>query len=112
MIHELERHIEEQGMKFDEYVKSIGKTIAQLKLDFTPQALQRIKVMLILRAVAKEKEITVDAKELDLEIDRVAAGYEQKEMKDRVYSPMYRDYMENVLRNKKVIALLKEAMVK
>ena len=33
-------------------------------------------------------------------------------MKDRVYSPMYRDYMENVLRNKKVIALLKEAMVK
>ena len=78
MIHELERHIEEQGMKFDEYVKSIGKTIAQLKLDFTPQALQRIKVMLILRAVAKEKEITVDAKELDLEIDRVAAGYEQK----------------------------------
>lgn len=112
MIHELEHHIEEKGMKFDGYVKSIGKTIAQLKLDFSVQALQRIKVMLVLRAVAKEKEIVVDSKELDLEIDRVAAGYEQKEMKDRVYSPMYRDYMENVLRNKKVIALLKEAMVK
>ena len=112
MVHELEHHIEEQGGQFDDYVKSIGKTIAQLKMDFTPQALQRIKVMLVLRAWAKEHQVMVEAKELDVEIDKVAEGYEQKEMKDRVYSPMYRDYMENVLRNKKVIAMLKGSMVK
>ncbi len=112
MIHELEHHVEEQGMKFDNYLQSIGKTLAQMKLDFSAQAVQRIKVMLVLRAVAKEKNIEVDAKELDAEIDKVAEGYEEKELKDKVYSPMYREYMENVLRNKKVIALLKEAMVK
>ncbi len=111
MVHEIEHHIEEQGGKFDDYVKSIGKTIAQLKMDFTPQALQRIKVVLVLRAVAREKNVVVDAKELDLELDRLAGQYEDKEAKDRIYSPMYREYMDGVMRNKKVLALLKEAMV-
>lgn len=112
MVHEIEHHIEGQGMEFSKYLQGIGKTIAQLKMDFTPQALQRIKVMLILRGLAKEKNVTVDAKELDLELDTLANQYQEKELKDRIYSPMYRDYMEGVLRNKKVLAMLKAAMVK
>lgn len=112
MLHELEHHVEEQGAKFADYLKSIHKTIAELKLDLAVQALQRIKVMLILRKVAAEEKIVIDEKELDEEIDKIAESYEEKDMKDRVFTPAYRDYMENVLRNKKVIALLKAAMVK
>jgi len=112
MVHELEHNISEQGAEFDGYLKSINKTIAQLKLDFTPQAIQRIKVMIVLRDIAKKKEVVVEAEELDKEIDEVANQYEDKETKDRIFSPMYRDYMETVLRNKKVVEMLKEAMVK
>ncbi|MEK7105070.1 MAG: trigger factor [Patescibacteria group bacterium] len=112
MTHELEHHVEEQGMPFDQYLKSIGKTLAQLKMDFTVQALQRIKVMLVLRTIGREKNVVVDAKELDIELDRLAGQHEDKEAKDRIYSPMYREYMEGVMRNKKVIAMLKEAMAK
>jgi trigger factor len=112
MIHEIEHNVGEQGMDFNQYLKSINKTIAQLKIDFAPQAIQRIKVMLILREVAKQQNIMVDPKELDLEIDKVAERYQDKESKDRIYSPMYREYMEGVLRNKKVIDLLKAAIVK
>ncbi len=112
MVHEIEHNVTEQGMDFNQYLKSINKTIGQLKMDFVPQAIQRIKVMLVLREVAKQQNVTVDPKDLDHEIDTVAARYEDKESKDRIYSPMYREYMEGVMRNKKVVDLLKAAMVK
>lgn len=112
MIHEIEHNVQEQGMDFDNYLKSIGKTIAALKIDFAPQAIQRIKVMVILRALAKEQNVVVDQKVLDAELDAMASRYEDKESKDRIYSPMYREYMEGVLRNRKVIQMLKDAMVK
>jgi len=51
MTHELEHRVEEQGLEFDHYLKSIKKTLADLKLDFAAQALIRIKVALILPSI-------------------------------------------------------------
>lgn len=112
MVHELEHSLEERGLKFDHYLKSINKTLAQIKLDFVPQALQRIKVMLVLRQVAKQQNVQIEEKELDAELDRIAARYEDQETKDRIYSSEYREYTEGILKNRKVIEILKAAMVK
>ncbi|MBI4438270.1 trigger factor [Candidatus Uhrbacteria bacterium] len=112
MVGELKRAVESQGADFDSYVQNLKKTLAELKLDFTPQALIRIKVALVLRCVAKEENVEVKDSELDEELDRVASQYEDKETKERVYSPEYRDYMEQILRNRKTIDLLRGAMVR
>jgi trigger factor len=112
MIGELKHGVEEQGAVFDDYVKNLGKTLAALKLDFTPQALLRVKVALVMRAAAKQEGIEVNEKEIDEEVDRLAGQYEEKEIKDRVYSPESREYIAQMLKNRKVIDFLRLTMVK
>lgn len=113
MAHELQHRVEDQGMEFDKYLSSIKKTLADLKLDFTPQALMRIKVALLLKELAKQEKVEVDQAELDKELDALAERYkDNEEARKQIYSPMYREYMESMQRNRKVIDLLREAMVK
>lgn len=112
MILELQRAVEAQGLEFDTYVKNLGKTLAAMKIDFTPQALMRVKVAIMMRGVAKEQGIEVTDKELDEELDRAAEAYEDKETKEKVYSPQYRDYMEQILKNRKVIEHLRKIIIK
>lgn len=113
MIHELKHQVESQGMKFDEYLKNIKKSMADMKLDLTKNALQRIKVAILLKEVAKKEEVKVDEKELDLELDKIAEQYkENEESRKRVYSPQYREYVSHQMTNRKTIDLIKEKMVK
>ncbi|HBR81157.1 TPA: trigger factor [Candidatus Uhrbacteria bacterium] len=113
MIEELKHGVEEQGMIFEEYLKNvIKKSLADIKLDFTPQAINRIKVALVIKEVAKKENIKASDEEINDELDHLAKHYEEnKEAKDRVYSPAYRDYLEAIMRNRKVIEFLKELMV-
>ncbi|MBU0646473.1 trigger factor [Patescibacteria group bacterium] len=113
MAHELQHRVEDQGMEFDKYLESIKRTLADLKLDFTPQALMRIKVALLLSEIARREKVEVDQKEMDQELDALAERYQDnEEAKKQIYSPVYREYMESMQRNRKVIDLLRNAMVK
>ncbi len=108
MAYELQRGVEEQGMDFVEYLKNIKKTLADLKIDFTPQAIMRIKIAIVLRDIFKKEGLRVEEKEIDAELDELAARYEDKEARKQIYSPTYREYVETMLMNRKTIALLKE----
>ena len=112
MILELQRAVEAQDLEFDTYVKNLGKTLAQMKLDFTPQALMRVKVAIAMREIAREQAIEATDKELDEELDRMAEGYDDAKTKEQVYSPQYRDYMEQILKNRKVIEYLRGIIIK
>lgn len=113
MIHELRHQVETQGLNFDEYLTSVGKSLAQLKLDFAAPALQRVKVAIIIKEIAKRENVTVDAAELDAELDKIAAQFaETDESHKRVYEPQYREYVERQLTNRKTIDLLKSKMVR
>jgi trigger factor len=113
MIDELKRGVEAQGLEFATYLQNLNKTIPQMKIDFTTQALMRIKVALIMREIAKQEDISADEADIEAELDRVAEQYkEQKEAKDQIYSPQYREYMEQILRNRKVIEHLRGLIIK
>jgi len=112
MVHELKHRVEEQGMDFDKYIQSLKKTLPEVKLDFTPQALMRIKVAIAMREIAKRENLVVSEEELDKELDEVAARYEDPDAKKQIYSPEYRQYFEQVVLNRKVIELVKNTMVK
>jgi len=113
MLSELEHSIGENGMELKDYVKSIGKSIAELKLDFTPTAITRVKVALIIREIAKTEKVTVDAATIDAELDTIAERMgDNKEYRDRIYEPQYREFVESQLRNRKVVDHILEAMVK
>ena len=113
MIQELEHSVGENHMELKDYLKSIGKSIAELKLDFTPTALTRVKVALIIREIGKKEKITVDAAKIDAELDHIAERMgENKEYRDRVYEPEYREFIESQLRNRAVVDHIMTAMVK
>src|SRR3989338_3347939 len=44
MISELKHHVEEQGLEFDLYLKNLKKKLTEIKVEFTSQAMTRIKV--------------------------------------------------------------------
>lgn len=113
MTHELEHQVKSQGLEFDQYLAQMNKSLTDLKLDFTPTALTRIKVGILLKAISEAEKIEVDSKELDEELDKVAEYYkDNEEARKQVFEPQYRDYVEQQLRNKKTIEFLKENMVK
>lgn len=112
MIQELTHRVEEQGLEFETYLKHLKKTLPELKMEFTPQAILRVKVALLVREIGKRENITVETKELDEELDRLAAQYESKEEKQRIYSPAFREYMETMVRNRKVVEFLRGITVK
>lgn len=112
MVHELQHAVTNQGGVFDDYLKSIGKTLDDMKKDFAPEALKRIKVALVVREIAKQEDVQVDEKEVDAELDKMAEQYEDKETKQKVFSPGNREYVGTIMRNRKVIDALRAAMIK
>lgn len=113
MLHELKHNISSRGLEFDDYLKSINKSLPELKMDFTPTAIRRIEVSILVKEIAKSEDVKVDEKEVDVELDKIAKQYEgNKEAKEQVYSPQYREYVAHQLRNKKTVDLLREKMVK
>lgn len=114
MIHELEHGVEEQGMRMEDYLSSMKRTMDQLKLDFVPQAIQRIQTAVLLREVAKREKIEVTEEELDAEIDHILERIKQDdtETRERVSSADYRDYVSAQMKNRKTLGLLKERLVK
>lgn len=108
MIQELSASLEERGLDLDTYLKQIGKTSSDLKLDFTASALDRIKAALILKHVIETESIKASEKEIDAQVDEIAEHYKgQKEIQDRIYSPEYRDFVEQQLKHKKALEWLK-----
>lgn len=113
MVQELRVWVTDNGMEFDAYLKSINKSVADMKLDFTPQAILRLKVALILDKVAADEKIVADAAEVDKEVDALAAQMgDNKELRERVYSPQYRDRIEHQLRNRMTVDHLRKIIVK
>lgn len=112
MVHELEHQVRERGMEFDKYLKDIGKSLPELKLDFTPTALKRIQVSIVLRELTETEDIKVDEKQVDAELDKIAERYTDAEQKKRVYEPQFREYIASQMQNRAVIDWLKEKIVK
>jgi trigger factor len=112
MVHELEHAVEEQGGAFEDYLKSINKTLGDLKLDFTSEGLLRIKVALVIKEIAENENIVVPDDELDAELDKQAEQYKEEEARKRIFSPANREYISIMLKNRKVIDLLRQTMVK
>ncbi len=113
MVHELEHAVEKQGGVFTDYLQSIKKTPKELRDGMREQGLMRVKVALVLRAVAKAEGVEVGQDEVQTEIEKQAAMYgKEEETRERMLSPEYRDYTGYRMRNEKVVAFLRGKMVR
>ena len=109
LLSELEQNIVRQGGKFTDYLSHLKKTRDELKLELTPNAIKRVKTALALRELAVIEKIQPTEAELDSKLAELNKKHEKnKEVMDMLAAPNYRQYLNNVLTNEKVINQLKD----
>ncbi len=108
MINELRSHVESQGGKFDDYLKSIKKTREQLILELTPEAIKRLKAALILRELAQKEEIKISEEEIKAQIERMLAQARTPEEKEKINSPEFHNHLGNSLLSQRIVEKLYE----
>lgn len=114
MMDELQHGVEEQGMKWEDYLSSIKKTRDELRLDMTTQAIRRVKTAVLVKAFAKQQGVTISEEDLDKETDEILSRVREsdKETRERIVSPEYRQYIAIQLRNRKTLEWLRKECVR
>jgi len=75
MIQELSMRLEQQGLKFEQYLQYSGTDIAKIREDYRENAEKNVRTDLMLEAVAKAEGVKVEAVDLDSEIAMMAQAY-------------------------------------
>ncbi len=114
MMMELEHNAEQQGMQMKDYLASIKKTADDLKLDFVPRAMERIQTAVLIKEIGKRENVDVADAEIEAEQDRILDSLPpgDKETRERVASPDYREYVAAQMKNRKVLGILKAKGIK
>jgi trigger factor len=113
MIHELKHGIADRGLEWQDYLDKAKKTESQLKLDFAPQAMDRIKAALTIRTIAAENDIDVTDAEVAAEVERETNLYsDDAKTQEEIRSEDYQERVRFVLRNRKTVAFIKEKVIR
>ncbi|HAZ16668.1 MAG: Trigger factor [Parcubacteria group bacterium GW2011_GWA2_43_13] len=113
MVHEMQDSIQSRGLKWEDYLAHIKKTEDEMIKDADPQAEQRFKAGLLIRAVALKEEIVADDAEIEQEISRMMEQYGSlgEEAKQKINSKAHREHVKMILRNRKAIEFLKDKII-
>ncbi len=109
MLDELKINIEQMGLKFETYLKNIGKTEEGLEGELLPEAEKRVKMNLVLNEIAKAEKIEITEKEIEEDINKALASLGNiEEAKAKIDLPRLKEYTKGVLSNRKVFDLLEK----
>ena len=78
MLRELAMRLEQQGMKFEQYLQYSGSDMTKLRDEYRETATKNVRTDLMLEAVAKAENIKVEPADLDSEVAMMAQMYGAK----------------------------------
>lgn len=112
MVDELKQSVATQGGNFGDYLKSIKKSEAELKLGFAAQAVKRIKTALIIKGIGEKEKVEVTDSEVMEEVQKLINNYsDNAQAQEQIRSNEYQDYIRGTLKNKKVMEFLRETSI-
>ena len=100
ILYRMESDITQMGLKFEDYLKHLNKTIENLRKDFKGDAEKKAKLALILNEIAKVEKIVADEEQVEKEVSAILEHYKDADP-DRA-----RMHAENVLTNEKIFQFL------
>lgn len=107
MLAELTDGLVASGLTLDQYLLQIQKTLEQIREGFHPQALERIRAGLALRAIAKAENVDVTDEELTEEMNLALRRFPSvEEAKKHVDVEELGNIAAGVIRNRKVFGRL------
>ena len=96
-----------QGIGEAAYLKTTGKTEAELHADFRPRAEERVKVLLVLSRIAETEGISVPDAAVETEVARARTNYAAQPKLVRYFeSERGRNFIRSTLRRTRVVETL------
>ena len=107
MVDELKVRLSEQGIGYEDYLKVIEKDEPTLRQEYHEPAEHRVKVLLVLGAVADKEEVVVPDADIEAEIGRVQADENSGEqLTEYLDSDRGRSYIRSQLRRSQTVEML------
>src|SRR3989344_4800318 len=100
ILHRMESDITQMGLKFEDYLKHLNKTVENLRKDFRTDAEKKAKLTLALSEIAKAENITADAEQVAKEVAAILEHYKEA---DPERAEMH---AQQVLTNEKIFQFL------
>jgi len=99
---QMEAEIAQTGTQIEDYLKNVGKTIEELRVDWKPEAEKRAKLQLILNTISKTEEIEPTEEDVQKEVDHIKEHYPTADVEN------IRIYVQTTKRNELVFKFLEE----
>jgi trigger factor len=100
ILYRMESDITQMGLKFEDYLKHLNKTVEDLKNDFRKDAEKKAKLALILNEIAKMEKIVADEEQVASEVAAILEHYKEADPERA------KIHAENVLTNEKIFQFL------
>ncbi len=100
ILYKMESDITQMGLKFEDYLKHLNKTVEDLRKEFRTDAEKKAKFALILNEIAKIEKITADEEQIAREVAAILEHYKDADPERA------RMHAENVLTNEKIFQFL------
>ena len=113
MLRDIEQRLSYQGLKLEQYLQMMGKTMEDMRKEYEPQAINGIKSRLALEAVIKAEKIEATDKEIDEKMKEMAKTYGKENDEEFLKNENVRNYIKEGLASEKAIDfLVKNAKIK
>jgi len=106
MLDELKIQLSEMQLKLEDYLKQIKKTEEELRIEFQPLALKRVKMALILKEIGQLEKIEVKNEEIEVKIQDILSHLPEPELKEKINLEELKIFASGLIRNEKVFELL------
>ena len=100
IIYRMESDITAMGLKFEDYLKHLNKTVEDIRKEFRGDAEKKAKLALILNKIAGTEKIVADPEQVAKEVAMILEHYKDADPERA------RMHAENVLTNEKVFQFL------
>ena len=107
MVQDIEARLQYQGMKIDQYLQMIGKTMEDFRKECEEEAKKSVKTRLVLEAIIKEEKIEPSVDEIEAKIKEMSEMYGKKE-EELKNNEQFVKYIEDSLKNQKVVEFIVE----
>ncbi len=102
IMYRLQADVTNAGFKFEDYLKQINKTEADLRTEWKPEAEKRAKVQMIIHNISERENLKPTEEEIEKDVVQITTMYKDA---DPVRA---KAYVEQMLENEKVFKFLEQ----
>lgn len=110
MVQEMEYRMSYQGLRLEDYLKYIGKTMEEYRKDYFEQAKNIVKQQLTIEEIIASQKIDATEKEVDAKLEEMAKA-QNKPVPEIKKNARQLDYIKNEIIIKKLFDFLKDTCV-